>query len=168
MSAEEVDFSHFNGLSLDSDIDRDSRNESVKVVLGLISNSNDPVLVVAWRVKGPLEESGGVIEAELTIIVFNVMTYQKLVELLQLCLVTEVDIAPVVLLGQFQALSIDIADFLNLNRSVEIVCFNKVVNVLNGLGRPELMLIEETEYLSQLFSSFGLTRIVFSLGHELS
>jgi hypothetical protein len=76
VSAEEVDFSHFNGLSLDSDIDRDSRNESVKVILGLISNSNDPVLVVAWRVKGPLEESGGVIEAELTIIVFNVMTYQ--------------------------------------------------------------------------------------------
>lgn len=76
MSAEEVDFGHFNGLSLDGDIDRDSRNKSVKVMLFLISNSNYPVGVVAWRVKGPLEESGGVIEAELTIIIFNVMTNQ--------------------------------------------------------------------------------------------
>lgn len=76
MSAQEVDFSHFDGLTLDGEVNRDSRNKSVKVVLFLISNSNAPFGVVAWRVKSPLEESGGVVEAEFTIIIFHVMTNQ--------------------------------------------------------------------------------------------
>jgi len=87
---------------------------------------------------------------------------------LQLFFIIEVDIAPVVLLRQGQGVSVNLADFFNLNRSVEIVCFYEVVNVLDGLGGPELMLVEETEYLSQLFSGSGLTGIILNLSHQLS
>lgn len=74
MSAQEVDFSHGNGLALDGHINGNTRDESVEVVLLFVSNSNNPVVEVARRIKSPLEESSRVVKAEFTIIVFNVVS----------------------------------------------------------------------------------------------
>lgn len=57
MSAEEVDLSHGHIFALDSNIYRNSRDESPQFVLLGISNSNKPVLMVAGRSESPLEES---------------------------------------------------------------------------------------------------------------
>lgn len=72
--AQEVDFSHLDGLTLDGHINGNTRNESVEVVLRFVSNSNNPVGVVARRIKSPFNELRRIVKAEFTIIVFNVVS----------------------------------------------------------------------------------------------
>jgi len=74
VSTQEVDLSHCNGLTLDDHINGNTRDESVEVVLLFVSNSNNPVGVVARRIKSPLKESSRVVEAEFTIVIFNVVS----------------------------------------------------------------------------------------------
>jgi len=73
VGTEEVDLSHEDGLALDSHVNGDSRDEGVECSLGLVSDADDPLGVEARGVESPLQEGGGVVESEFTIIVFNIM-----------------------------------------------------------------------------------------------
>jgi len=99
VGAEEVDLSHEDGLALDSHVNGDSRDKGVECSLGLVSDADNPLGVEARGVEGPLQEGGGVVESEFTIIVFNVMVYEQLVKLLQVLLIAEVDQGPFVCVG---------------------------------------------------------------------
>ena len=80
---EEVNFTDTHGLFTDLDVARNTRNEGEDFLGFLLANTNVPVLVVAGRSEGPLQEGAGVVEAEHGVIILNVVFVQEMIDLVK-------------------------------------------------------------------------------------
>lgn len=78
MYTEEVDVHHVDLLLLDLGQGRDSRDEGHKLLGGFDSDGNMPVLCIAWRMKGPLQELLGVVEPAIAAITHHAGSTFKL------------------------------------------------------------------------------------------
>ena len=118
MGTEEVHFSHRNSRAIDRHCDRYGRDKGAEYAL--TSHSNDPGWLRLGRVQCPSEEIDRVVEAELTLIVLNVMVLQESVNLLRLSVVVQVHSDPLVTLRQWVWLLLNLFNCLALDRLVEL------------------------------------------------
>lgn len=94
VTAKEVNLSHHNRLALDGHVNGNSRNESIQVSFCLITDTNNPVREVTWRVEGPFQEISRVLKSEFTICIFDIMSLEKFVKFLKLVVVLKIDNTP--------------------------------------------------------------------------
>ena len=73
MDAQKVDNAHLYGFIVDLDLAWCSRDKAEQFLLASGSDTDVPVLVVAWDKQAPSDEPDGVVEAEEPLRVFYIM-----------------------------------------------------------------------------------------------
>jgi len=94
MNAQEVDLGLDILLAVDNHVHGDSTNEAKQLVFLASPDTEEPVLVIAWRSESPLQELDRVVKSEHIVIIFDVVLSQQVVHLLALLIVLDVDVVP--------------------------------------------------------------------------
>lgn len=66
-----------------------------------------PFGLITWRTESPFKEVNSVVKSERTIIIFDVVLTEEVIELLSMLLVMNIDLAPFESICQFDWLGID-------------------------------------------------------------
>jgi len=81
VNTKEIYFTHAGVLLVNRHIDWHTANETIQVVLVLVSNAHDPLRIEARRVHGPLQELRRIVKSEPLPRVFRVVVFEEFIDL---------------------------------------------------------------------------------------
>ena len=106
-----IDFGHLDFIAFDTSEDRHTGDAGYELFL-FVSDTNEPFRLIAWRREGPSEELFGIIEPKSVIIVLNVVVGQEFIQLIELVIIFDIDLAPEeILIGKCFRFFVDVFDF---------------------------------------------------------
>jgi len=142
--AQEVNLGHGNFLATDNIMDRDTWNETKKLILLAASDTKQPLFVVAWGSQSPFKELDGVVEAEHVVVILNIVLSQQVIDFLRLCGIVDVNIRPIVARWEGVGVRFNISDcFNNINGLIKHWLVNFIVGLGDWLRVPEIMHVIE-------------------------
>lgn len=149
MNAQEVDFTHFYFLFLDSNMNGNPGDRADHLVIQVfVPNANQPFWLVSRRSKSPLQELSAVVESEDTVFIGDVVVGEKVVELrstakyfIELLGVFNLNLTPLQPFCEFVRV---LPDFLDGAMAFDVSMFN-LIHVISesGLLVPEPMFLQQ-------------------------